>query len=224
MALSLYTDCYQLCSLLYRTCLKALLRVVQNPAFNSDRSQKHKNRFSISLESFLSARLRLQLRFRLLSRGQCDQMARLFIPNLAIYINENWLNGIKITKEGPTFCQIQNKSNGFYNLAQNDEISPNLVTVLEAHLALNGDTKIHLETMSIQCDHICHLGKILQAFGNFLTVYFLFGKMLGLLWQICYTIGLNFIVVNGQILKNNLTIWLHWMSKTNFSFILIISL
>ena len=107
LALSLYTDCYQLCSLLYRTCLKALLRVVQNPAFNSDRSQKHKNRFLISLESFLSARLRLQLWFRLLSRGQCDQMARLFIPNLTIYINENWLNGIKIPKRVQHFAKYK---------------------------------------------------------------------------------------------------------------------
>ena len=38
-------------------------------------------------------------------------------------------------------------------------------------------------------------------------VYFLFGKTLSRLWQICDIIGLFFIVVNGQILKNNLTIW-----------------
>ena len=44
---------------------------------------------------------------------------------------------------------------------------------------------------------------------NFLTAYFLFGKMLRLLWQICNFIGLIFILANGQILKNNLTIWSH---------------
>ena len=31
--------------------------------------------------------------------------------------------------------------------------------------------------------------------------------MLSLLWQIWYIIGLIFIVANGQILKNNLTIY-----------------
>ena len=35
----------------------------------------------------------------------------------------------------------------------------------------------------------CHFGKILQVFGVFWAVYFLFGKMLSLLWQICYIIG-----------------------------------
>ena len=31
------------------------------------------------------------------------------------------------------------------------------------------------------------------------------------LWQICDIIGLIFIAANGQILKNNPTIWLHWL-------------
>ena len=35
--------------------------------------------------------------------------------------------------------------------------------------------------------------------------------MLSLLWQICDTIGLIFIVASGQKLKNNLTIWSHWL-------------
>ena len=43
-----------------------------------------------------------------------------------------------------------------------------------------------------------------------LMVYFLFGKMLNLLWQICDIIGLIFIVAHGQILKNNIAIWSHW--------------
>ena len=55
-----------------------------------------------------------------------------------------------------------------------------------------------------------HFGKTLQVFVKFWTVYFLFGKMFTLLWQIWYFIALIFIVVNGQILKNNLTIWSHW--------------
>ena len=46
-------------------------------------------------------------------------------------------------------------------------------------------------------------------FGNFLTVYFVFGKILMWLWQICDIIGLICIVANDQILKNNLTIWSH---------------
>ena len=61
-----------------------------------------------------------------------------------------------------------------------------------------------------------HFGKSLQI-NQFFTVYFWFGKMLSLIWQICDIIGLIFIVANGQILKNNLTIWSHcWRSKSRF--------
>ena len=45
---------------------------------------------------------------------------------------------------------------------------------------------------------------------QFLSVYFLFGKMLRLLWRICYIVGLIFIVENGQIVKNSIDIWSHW--------------
>ena len=55
----------------------------------------------------------------------------------------------------------------------------------------------------------CHFGKKLQVFGKFLKVYFLFGKMLSILWQICDIFGLNFLFAIGQILKNYLTIWSH---------------
>ena len=48
-----------------------------------------------------------------------------------------------------------------------------------------------------------HYGKILQVFGKFLAVYLLFGKLLSLNLAI-------FISANGQILKNNPTIWSHW--------------
>ena len=46
-------------------------------------------------------------------------------------------------------------------------------------------------------------------FGKLLMVYFLFGKMLSLLWQIFDIIGIIFTVANGQILKNTITIWSH---------------
>ena len=54
-----------------------------------------------------------------------------------------------------------------------------------------------------------HFGKTLQVFGKFLTVYFLFGKVLSLLLQIWYIIEIILILANGQILTNNLTIWSH---------------
>ena len=59
---------------------------------------------------------------------------------------------------------------------------------------------------------LCHFGKILLVFSNFLKVYFLFGKMLSLLWQLCFILGLIFIVTNGQILQINLTVWSHWVT------------
>ena len=44
-----------------------------------------------------------------------------------------------------------------------------------------------------------------RHFGKFLTVYFLFGKIVNL----HFISGLIFIIENGQILKQNLTIWSH---------------
>ena len=64
---------------------------------------------------------------------------------------------------------------------------------------------------------ICHFGNILQVFSKLLTFYFLSGKMLILFWRICYIIGLIFIVENGQILKNNLTIWSHCLHGLTFA-------
>ena len=64
-----------------------------------------------------------------------------------------------------------------------------------------------------QCDQVWQISPLcqtcLQVFGKFLTVYFLFCKILSLLGQICDIIGPIFIVANGQILTNNLTIWSH---------------
>ena len=42
-----------------------------------------------------------------------------------------------------------------------------------------------------------------------MAVYFLFGKMLSLLCQIWYILGLCFVAANERILKNILTIWSH---------------
>ena len=49
-----------------------------------------------------------------------------------------------------------------------------------------------------------------------MTVYFLFGKILSLLWQIWDIVGLIFSVANGQIFKNDLTIWSHWAGRGEF--------
>ena len=49
-----------------------------------------------------------------------------------------------------------------------------------------------------------------RHFDKILKVYFCFGKILNLLWQMFCINGLIFIVTNGQILKDNLTIWSHW--------------
>ena len=64
---------------------------------------------------------------------------------------------------------------------------------------------------------VTRFGKKLQVFGKFLSVYFIFDKMLSLLWQICDILGLIFNFANGQILKNNLTIWSHcsWYAWRN---------
>ena len=48
-------------------------------------------------------------------------------------------------------------------------------------------------------------------FGKFLKVYLLI-----LLWQTYDIVVLIFIVVNGQVLKNNLTIWSHWLPVPGF--------
>ena len=64
-------------------------------------------------------------------------------------------------------------------------------------------------------------GEILPLWQKFTSLWqkfdslFLFGKMLSLLWQICDIVGLIFSVANGQIFKNNLTIWSHWVEQTD---------
>ena len=58
----------------------------------------------------------------------------------------------------------------------------------------------------VQCDQIW---RKFTSIWQILTVYFLFGELLSLLWQICDIIGLIFVDANGHILKNNLIIWSH---------------
>ena len=63
-----------------------------------------------------------------------------------------------------------------------------------------------------QCDqnlwNFSSLAKI-GSLWQFLTVYFLFGKMPSIFWQIWAIIGLIFIATNSQKLNNNLTLWSH---------------
>ena len=45
-----------------------------------------------------------------------------------------------------------------------------------------------------------HISTLFKVLGNFLRVYLVFGKIMILLWQKCFTIGQVFIAVDGQIL------------------------
>ena len=57
-----------------------------------------------------------------------------------------------------------------------------------------------------------HFGKKLEVYGNIFKVNFIFVQVLNPFWNNFYALGQVFIVVNGQILKNNLAIWSHWSS------------
>ena len=56
--------------------------------------------------------------------------------------------------------------------------------------------------LSLQCS-VTRLGEISPLWQKFTS-----------LWQICDIIGLIFIIANGQILKNNLTIWSHLLLRS----------
>ena len=64
-------------------------------------------------------------------------------------------------------------------------------------------------------DSVTRFGDISPIWQNFTSLWqsfnslFLIWKMMGVLRQIWNIIWLIFIVANGQLLKNNLTIWLH---------------
>ena len=45
-----------------------------------------------------------------------------------------------------------------------------------------------------------HFGTILKVLGKILRDYLIFGKILILLWQKCFTIGQVLVVVDGKIL------------------------
>ena len=102
------------------------------------------------------------------------------------------------------------------SLHTNKSISSVLVSSSLVKL-VTSRTAILPPTLSVLCT-VTRFGKISPLWQKFtgswqiLTVYFLFGKMLSLLWQICDIIGLTFIVANGQTLKNNLTICSYWFS------------
>ena len=63
-------------------------------------------------------------------------------------------------------------------------------------------------------------GEILSLWQKFANICQIFDslrliwQMMSILLHICDIIGLIFIAANGQILKNNLTIWSHWLAKT----------
>ena len=58
-----------------------------------------------------------------------------------------------------------------------------------------------VETSVTRFGEISPFWKIFKVLGNFLRVYFLFGKILDRLMQILYAIGQVFIDVNGQMLE-----------------------
>ena len=60
---------------------------------------------------------------------------------------------------------------------------------------------------SNQCDQIWRNFKSLLLFFG---VFFVFGKILNIIWYKCYAIGQIFVDVNGQILKTNLAILSRW--------------
>ena len=48
-----------------------------------------------------------------------------------------------------------------------------------------------------------HFGNILKLLEYFYRVYFVFGKILNILWVIFYAIGQILIVVNGKVLNKS---------------------
>ena len=54
-----------------------------------------------------------------------------------------------------------------------------------------------------------HVGTILKVLVKFFRVCLVFGKIMILLWQKCFTIGQVLIAIDGQIRLSNLAIWSH---------------
>ena len=63
---------------------------------------------------------------------------------------------------------------------------------------------------------LCQFSTNLEIFGNKRKVYFIFGKVVNSPWDFLYAFGQNFIIINGQILKNNIAIWSHWAKIDQF--------
>ena len=57
-----------------------------------------------------------------------------------------------------------------------------------------------------------HLDKLSNFFGKLLRVYFVFGKIFNIFWQL-KKFGQIWVVVSSQIMKNNLAIWSHWLER-----------
>ena len=87
----------------------------------------------------------------------------------------------------------------------------NFVATFEAAI-----TFVLVKTSVTRVGKFCHFGKKLHAFGKFLIVYFLFGKILSHFGNFFDIIGLIFSVAHCQMLKNNLTILSHWSSPNLF--------
>ena len=84
-------------------------------------------------------------------------------------------------------------------------------------VALRKRKETHMNSVT-RFDKNSPLGKSLEVFGKFLTVYFLFGKMLSLLWQTCDIIGQTFIFQMAKYWKksNHLVTLVATTTKTVF--------
>ena len=79
----------------------------------------------------------------------------------------------------------------------------------------DSSTILKVSTLKWNCTKMPDLAKF-RRFGNSWRVYIVLGKILNLLWLICYAVGQIFTVKNSQILKNNLTIWSRCIPCTCF--------
>ena len=86
-----------------------------------------------------------------------------------------------------------------------------IVNLFKSTRSCGCSVKVHspqLRTVWPDLAEFRHLGKILLVFGNLLTVYEVFDKILTILWQTIYVFGQTIIVKNWT---KNLAIWSHWL-------------
>ena len=62
----------------------------------------------------------------------------------------------------------------------------------------------------------CEISPLWQKFGTIFQIYLIFDKVLNPLWHNLYALRQFCILENGQILKNNLTIWSHLLQANIF--------